>query len=324
MADHHLGTVRASRADPPGRAADDPARRKTYNAALEQFEELLHAARTVGPASRPLPLFYALGQASRAIVAAHGDQPDITSHGLAEDRTVQPEDLLQRRIYRAPRKDGSDAFGAVARATGSGDLKHGAEIGALWAALPSSYRVPVESWQPEWRLALDVQTGVLAPQADEGLGLAVISLGGNPLVPAFDVFHDRRYPTLPPNAKGGLRGGRELKAGSWIADVAIPTDGDEDEDALLDRVAPKVYDGEDRALIPSLPGESGLLSPLMLWWALLFALSIIARYHPGPWSSALAVENSKQAVPLEAILAKAIDQLPPLVYEAVFLPADGH
>jgi hypothetical protein len=171
MAEHHLRAVRASRADPPGRAAEDPTRRKTYNAALQQFEELLDAARAVGPASRPLPLFYALSQAGRAIVAAHGDESYITSHGLAEDRKVEPEDILHRRIYRRPKKDGSDAFGSVARATGSGDLEHGAEIGALWAALPSSYRLPPESWQPEWRLALRVHTGILAPQTDKGLGL---------------------------------------------------------------------------------------------------------------------------------------------------------
>jgi hypothetical protein len=316
MAEHHMRALRASRADPPGRATDDPPRRATYNAALQQFEELLGAARVVGPASRPLPLFYALSQAGRAIVAAYGDQSVITGHGLAEDREVQPEDLLHRRIYRAAKKDGSDAFGAVARATGSGDLVSGAEIGALWAALPSSYRVPPESWHPDWRLALGVTTGFLARHTDEGVALLLTNMGGNPLVPSFGIFHDHRYPTLPSDTKAALRGG-EFAPGNWIADLTIPTD--EEEETVLDKIAPKAYDGDDRALIPTLPGESQLLSPLMLWWALLFALSIVARYHPGPWSSALAVEGSKQAVPLEALLAQAVDRLPPLVYQAIFL-----
>ncbi len=320
MAEHHLRAVRASRSDPPALASEDPARRKTYTAALQQFEELLDAARAVGPASRPLPLFYAISQAGRAIVAAFGDPYEITAHGLAEDRAVQPADLLHRRIYRAQKKDGSDAFGAVARATGSGDLEHGAEIGALWAATPRSYRVPPASWKPDWRLALGVDAGSLAPRTDEGVGLLVTNLGGNPLVDGFEIFNDHRYPTLPADAKGALRGEREIEPGSWLANVTIPTD--QDNEALLDQVAPKIYDSSDRALIPTLPGETQLLSPLMLWWALLFALSIVARYHPGPWSTALAVEGSKQAVPLEAILAKAIEVLPPLVYEAIFLHRD--
>ena len=83
---------------------------------------------------------------------------------------------------------------------------------------------------------------------------------------AFDIFNDHRYPTLPADAKGGLRGGDEVEPGSWIANVTIPISEDEEEDTVLDRIAPKVDDGEDRALIPTLPGESQLLSPLMLWW----------------------------------------------------------
>jgi hypothetical protein len=68
--------LRATRAEPPGRAADDDYRRALYGASLEQFEQLLRAAETVDAAARPLPLFYALSQAARAIVAAHGDSPD--------------------------------------------------------------------------------------------------------------------------------------------------------------------------------------------------------------------------------------------------------
>ena len=38
-----LNVIRASRADPPGLAASDRARRRTYGAALQQFDELLEA-----------------------------------------------------------------------------------------------------------------------------------------------------------------------------------------------------------------------------------------------------------------------------------------
>jgi hypothetical protein len=55
----------------PGHAAKG-ARRELYGAALQQFDELIEASRNAGHTSRPLPLFYALSQAGRAVVAAHG------------------------------------------------------------------------------------------------------------------------------------------------------------------------------------------------------------------------------------------------------------
>ncbi len=62
--------IRALRATPSPRAAADEMRRRVFSAALGQFDELLTAAAAVGPASRPLPLYYALNQAGRAIAAS--------------------------------------------------------------------------------------------------------------------------------------------------------------------------------------------------------------------------------------------------------------
>jgi hypothetical protein len=47
------------------------------------------AATSVGYAARPLPLYYAISQASRAIAAAHADQPwKLKGHGLNTNRVV--------------------------------------------------------------------------------------------------------------------------------------------------------------------------------------------------------------------------------------------
>jgi hypothetical protein len=62
--------IRLSRSAPFGRANKNKATAATYQAALQQFEELMIAARSTGPAGRPLLLFYALSQAGRAVVAA--------------------------------------------------------------------------------------------------------------------------------------------------------------------------------------------------------------------------------------------------------------
>jgi hypothetical protein len=111
--------LRASRAKPPHKAGESTLRRSLYGASLEQFEQLLRAAEAVGPAAQPLPIFYALSQAGRAIVAAHGADPEIKGHGLAEDQSVSSDThLLHRRVKRRPAKDGRDAFGAVSRAIG--------------------------------------------------------------------------------------------------------------------------------------------------------------------------------------------------------------
>lgn len=64
--------LRLSRSNPPGRTTKSESRRMLYAAALQQFEELMNAAGAVSAAARPLPLFYAMSQASRAVAAAQG------------------------------------------------------------------------------------------------------------------------------------------------------------------------------------------------------------------------------------------------------------
>src|SRR5665647_311722 len=131
--------LRYSRSDPPRNASQNPHRQSIYRAALQQFEELLHAASVVGASSKPLPLFYALSQGGRAIVAARGDSDvyEIRGHGLCEDRTGSADrEILDRRIERVPSRNGSDAFGAVAAATGSGDIQGSVPLGAAWVATP--------------------------------------------------------------------------------------------------------------------------------------------------------------------------------------------
>src|SRR5271155_3741251 len=75
--------IRRTRAHPPGRARQEE-RRATYGTALEQFEELIKAAAAASPGVRPLPLFYALSQAGRAIAAANlSGGWKLYGHGLS-------------------------------------------------------------------------------------------------------------------------------------------------------------------------------------------------------------------------------------------------
>ncbi len=73
--------LRLSRSGPFGVAAQDEQAAGIFRAALQQFEDLMRAAVAAGPAARPLPLFYALSQAGRAIIATRGNEQH-DGHGL--------------------------------------------------------------------------------------------------------------------------------------------------------------------------------------------------------------------------------------------------
>lgn len=127
------------RAMPPGRAASDSERRGVFSAAIGQFDELLDAAKAVGPASRPLPLYYALNQAGRAIAAAllSPDRPWRPSlHGLSirgpkdgalQDTTITPQNTSDDR---------PGSFDLLAEVVHGTRLTSSTELANVWAAIP--------------------------------------------------------------------------------------------------------------------------------------------------------------------------------------------
>lgn len=312
--------LRWTRSDPPGRASGDQGRREVYCAALQQFEELLNAARVAGPASRPLPLFYALSQAGRAIVAAHGEDPETYGHGLTEVRDKgESTHLLHRRLRRRASRGGHDTFGAVARATRSGDFDGEVELGALWVANPHAPRLALEHWLPPWRLALlVVDENAKAPsslQLHEHARLLRVLPFSEPVEATAEHGVDvgpERYPTIPDHAGGTFVPHESPLGPSWDGYVIWRSDL-----ATLDEVAPRTTFDDDRYLLPCLPGQTKLLSPLLLWWALLYGFSVFARYNPQLWIRALDVDRSTAAVGIEHLMSTALATLPALVYDAV-------
>jgi hypothetical protein len=88
-----------------------------------------------------------------------------------------------------------------------------------------------------------------------------------------------------------------------------------ESDTMLEEIAP-YQSGDARVLLPHLGGKD-LLSPLMLWWLLLYGMSIVACYEPELWVSELDVNRSLRAVPIEAALDVALEALPELILEAL-------
>jgi hypothetical protein len=56
---------------------------------------------------------------------------------------------------------------------------------------------------------------------------------------------------------------------------------------------------------------------LLAWWAILFALSMLARYQPETWTAYLDVDKCAYAVPLETLLDRALVTCPELLLHAI-------
>jgi hypothetical protein len=111
--------------------ASSSSRRGAFSSAMQQFEELMSASAAVGPASRPITLYYATVQAGLAVAAAHKTDPwSFSQHGLKLQNARAPI----ADISVGP--EGTGAFLIVAQATNSPSLQMPVTVGALWSSLP--------------------------------------------------------------------------------------------------------------------------------------------------------------------------------------------
>ena len=83
---------------------------------------------------------------------------------------------------------------------------------------------------------------------------------------------------------------------------------------LKDRT--RLYSGS-LYFFPSIAADKRSIHPLMAWWAVLFALSTLARYHPAEWAVHIDVDRSRHAVLLENLLKQAMEIVPFLILEAI-------
>lgn len=328
--DWALQVIRATRADPPGKA-NKGSRRALYGASLQQFDELIEASRTAGHASRPLSLFYALSQAGRAIVAAHGSSNRIGSHGLAEDRSVRNLDVLERAVVR--RQSNDDAFTAVCEALrlpdpfGTSNVQSPSiPLGAVWAALPR-WHVYLPEWNETWFPALRAFNK--GGDGRDHMDRRVMQLQGSKQSPqvaaGFDPLASGIYPQLPasawyePNAKH-----REVAFSNRLRLGTMRWEQDSDERSVFDVTRTLHDDDIERWLLPAAAGSDQAFEPITAWWILLFGMSILARYDPALWSAALELDKSDRAVPLRLILDEALAAVPALVADALLSEVEDH
>ncbi len=300
--------LRASRVNPPGSAKTGEGR-LAYQAALQQAEELWLAARAAGPAGRPLPLFYFLAQTGRAIVAARGET-EAKGHGL--EGPVLGESAL--RCLVQPQKGGW--FQKMLEVTGSAHLPPRIELGALVASIPEL--VDVDGIDQKLPRAIPVWAG---PFPVDVFSSGFQQITQTYRVPGVVVLRDL------PNDLRGVRAALEPYPDASTAQPSLEvwdTPGGRGylfwwprPDPSTDPLPPR-YGGEGfRWMRPNLPSGDRPPSILMTWWAILFTLSMLARYHPVEWVAALDVNRSPEAVVLERSLEVALEVVPELVLEAI-------
>ncbi|MHB1523023.1 MAG: YaaC family protein [Candidatus Dormibacteria bacterium] len=300
--------LRASRANPPGSAKIGDGR-LTYQAALQQSEELWLAARAAGPAGCPVPLFYFLAQAGRAIVAARGDT-GAKCHGLEDP--VLGDSVLGCLVQ--PGRNGW--YQKLLKVTDSAHLPPQTELGALMASIPEL--ADLDGIDQRWPQAIPVWP---------------VSFAVDPLTSGFQhITSTDQVPgavVLPdlPNDLEGVQAALNLYPDASAAEPSLQCwDTSRGRGYLVrwlrtdpstDPLPPR-YGGEGfRWMRPNFPSGDPPPSILMTWWAILFTLSMLARYHPVEWVAALDVNRSPEAVVLERAVEVALEVVPELVLEAI-------
>jgi hypothetical protein len=312
-------SVRAQRSSPPALAGEFEDRRRVFQAALTQAEELWDAAAVGGPASRPLPLFYSVSQATQAVCSAWTTDVEWrpTVHGLS--RRVSDDPAPERRVFDyaarvSPSVRGS--FSMVAAATRSATFTGHASVAELWASLPG------------WPTPRDMLGDV--PRC---LPIEAVQLPGDerPLfarvaVPLYCVIRSTpvdvpqlpaTYPTMVRMEQAGTRAN---VFGGVEPVYRFPRE--DGSPRPLHEVGERPFYAEglssDLVVRPRIgTGTDARLSEFLTLWALLWCLSELARYYPDTWVAALDPDRSPAAVTLERGLDIALEQTPRLIGEAL-------
>jgi hypothetical protein len=324
--------LRATRWKPPGAASADADRGATYVFALEQAEQMFRAAATVGPPVRPLLLFYGLSQAGRAIAAtADGTLSDwqLKGHGItAVNLTGSLADILI----------GCDKVGSTGSFTRLSELLNSplwdkrsrVPLKIFWDSIPENRfariaddhdrRTPLavdhRSLYYEHQLA-SVPVFPFPPEvisAKDGRHALEEYLSAFPTATGYDSYVTNgsdmsAVPAFAPHVDGW----GELHM-NWLVDQGRICSPDKQTAHISSITRP--YLGSSY-FFPGISESNQSLHPLMAWWAVLFTLSMLARYEPSQWGSYVNVNQSHVATMLEDLLAAAIHVMPRLIAEAI-------
>lgn len=323
--------LRGLRHSPPGPASSDD-RRATFDTALEQAEQLLTAARDVGPATRPLLAFYGLSQAGRAIGAAASAATDqefkLFGHGITT-KNLDASSLADVEVVNSGK---AGAFTEVARFLDAASLPNRTKLGDLWALLPDLAATPLPSLGPKRPLTMggSQPRGSLSGQPTvHGVAISEIPehlFFSGSYMPEPAVMDAEReqvteflsdYPTLSGFAFVQAAPGSSVRTAP-TAPVRIEWENDGTTLTQEDGAYRRACGYREQPLVfPAIGGSASAAHPFLVWWALLFALSMLARYEPKVWAERIDVSSSPDAVAVEFMLDQALVMVPELTHRAI-------
>ena len=319
--------VRLTRLEPPG-AAKTGGRAALYRAALQQSEDLMRAAEATGRAARPLPLFYSLSQAGKAIEACYGVE-ESKRHGLTLFGAIRGP-LLETKIA-AVKPEGR--FQSVSRCLKSQEPSKEPTLGDLLASLPElASHLPVDTQRPRPLHVHIVEPLLPYTQVLPDVVNVHIEFDGEPenIDTALKILLEH-YPDVTGRINVAPEGGRDVvgmglssSAMPFLLNVVEPTNSARDPNRISFLTPYRSHSFEwgfqwGYSLRPAVVDVAGERVPnlLMTWWLVLFGLSMFARYHPREWVEALNVDSSLVAVLLDRCMSEAMDRVPTLVLDAI-------
>jgi hypothetical protein len=282
-----------------------------------------------------------VSQLGRAIAAASTELDNseyrLSGHGI----TDQLNGAASQGLAQVPvRGESKGAFPRVAKALKASHMIQELPLGDIWGLLPDSeqfalpgsggmQRLILVPESPHTILGSESARGQLYPLPVE-LQVSVKDPSvPRDVIPGGEIEEEHRllrkhlapYPSLAewrlpdPTSRIPYQRGA-YGSQTWLyVPIAFPKSTSESEKAALAERATE-YHGI-LSVYPELDDSNLPAHPFLLWWAVLFTLSRLARYEPNVWLKLTSVSEDPSAVPIEYILNEAIRAVPELALNAI-------
>lgn len=277
--------IRELRSRPP--VSVERSRRTLFSAALEQAQQQFEAAEGIAVESRAINLFYGLSQAGRALacaLASAGEPHELVGHG------IKVEQLNSASVTSLPslhvRADGgsSASFRRLSALLRSDPLEKPVSLGSVWAMI-------VETELHLQRLdQAAVPALLVTASGDEPAEKPCLVTFPRRVVP--DGFDQRELGAKYTSLKGATL---HREAGASVNAAGEEFTNYELRLPLGIRHLP-TYRGSP-TILPAARELGTELHPMMIWWTVLYVLSMLTRYRPATWTDLVNVDRSPFAVP---------------------------